>query len=231
MPVYNEAATIRAVLEDWLDRLEGMGIDFELHIYDDGSTDRSLEIMHQTASRHPRLIVHQKPNSGHGPTILQAYRASSAVWIFQTDSDGEIPSGPFTDFWAKREQYDFLVGRRRRRNDALPRRMLTVGAGWLVKMLFGRRAVHDVNIPFRLMRTAAFGECFRLIPEDAFAPNVLVSGYAAWRGLRTLEMGVPYRPRIATVTPSLRGWRIATVALRTAWQTLGFRLQLARLQS
>ena len=59
------------------------------------------------------LIVHDKLNSGHGPTILQAYRENSdADWIFQTDSDDEIGPEQFEDLWRSRDNYDFLIGRR-----------------------------------------------------------------------------------------------------------------------
>ena len=44
--------------------------------------------------RHPRLVVDVKPNSGHGPTILRGYRRGvvTADWVFQTDSDDEMPA-------------------------------------------------------------------------------------------------------------------------------------------
>ena len=58
-----------------------------------GATDASEEVLRAVAEHQPNLVVDVKPNSGHGPTILRGYRRGvvTADWVFQTDSDDEMP--------------------------------------------------------------------------------------------------------------------------------------------
>ena len=51
MPVYNEQEAIAGVLEKWNAALKALDIDYEIRPYNDGSRDRSLEVMHETAAR------------------------------------------------------------------------------------------------------------------------------------------------------------------------------------
>lgn len=49
MPVYNEAGIIGSVLDSWTLELDRLGIDYELLAYDDGSKDKTLEILERKA--------------------------------------------------------------------------------------------------------------------------------------------------------------------------------------
>ena len=153
MPVYNEEGAIRNVLLKWTQELERLGIRFEIHVYNDGSKDGSLKMLRELAGQNPRLVVHDKKNSGHGPTILQGYRENSETpWIFQIDSDDEIGCESFQEFWEKRESFDFLIGARVRPNQPLPRKVISSFSRVTVRIFYGKK-VHDVNSPFRLMRS------------------------------------------------------------------------------
>jgi glycosyltransferase involved in cell wall biosynthesis len=113
MPVYNEEEIIGEVLEDWTGELERLHVDFEIHAYNDGSKDNTLEILNTYEARNKNITVHDKSNTGHGPTILLGYRENSnAEWVFQIDSDNEITTEFFEEFWERRRGFDFLIGRR-----------------------------------------------------------------------------------------------------------------------
>ncbi|WP_027186475.1 glycosyltransferase family 2 protein [Desulfovibrio inopinatus] len=114
MPVYNEEDAIKGVLMDWVSMQDALSLDYELHVYNDGSTDNTAEVVRDVEAMHPCVVLHdRKENWGHGPTILAAYREHLHVpWIFQTDSDGEIGPEHFPELWEKREDYDLLLGYR-----------------------------------------------------------------------------------------------------------------------
>ena len=110
MPVYNEEAAIGGVLAKWTKALSALGIDFTIRPYNDGSKDRSLTEMNAVAERLnlstskplklQRVQVIDKPNSGHGPTILRGYREAAADgfdWVFQIDSDDEMGPEKFAE--------------------------------------------------------------------------------------------------------------------------------------
>lgn len=60
MPVYNEEEILENVINDWTNVFEGLDIDFEILAYNDGSKDKSLEILRKNAENNSRLIVRDK---------------------------------------------------------------------------------------------------------------------------------------------------------------------------
>ena len=225
MPVYNEEEIITQSLNDWAEELDRLQVDFEIHVYNDGSKDNTLQVIDQYSAENANVVVHHKANTGHGPTILLGYRENSnAEWIFQIDSDNEISTEFFQEFWEKRKNFDFLVGRRRGREGPLSRRLISFAARMLVRIFYGH-GVDDVNCPYRLMRTSIFKETFSHIPINTFAPNVIVSGIACKKNYRILEIPVSYAQR-KTGEVSIRRWRLFKAAFKGLWQTILFRFRM-----
>lgn len=223
MPVYNEQAIVGAVLRKWSRMLDGMNIDYEIRPYNDGSTDASLTVMQEAAAGLPRVNVRDKPNGGHGQTILTGYRESVADgfdWVFQLDSDDEMGPEKFADLWQRRADCDFLIGRRAGRRSAWPRWIVSFVSRLCVRICYGK-SVWDVNSPYRLMRVAAFAEDFRRMPLSTFAPNVILSGMAARRKFRCLEIPVPQHER-TTGEVSIRKLRLLKAAIRSFVQTVAY---------
>ncbi|MGE0462581.1 MAG: glycosyltransferase family 2 protein [Vicinamibacterales bacterium] len=218
MPVYNEAALVSGVVEDWIKELERLHIDYELIVYDDGSSDGTPGILARLAARHGAVVVRRHANRGHGPTILRGYREATADWVFQVDGDGEMEMAAFRALWQRREDYDFLLGRRVHRASPLTRRLITAVSRVSVRLAFGPGIV-DVNAPYRLMRAARLQELLPLIPDDTFAPNVMLSGLAVLSGLRVFETPVRCVPR-RTGSGSLGRARALHAAARSLVQTL-----------
>ena len=229
IPVYNEEACIVSVLEKWTAALGRLGIDYRIDVYNDGSLDNSLAVMRAAEPNFGgRVAVHDKPNGGHGNTILTGYLADSdaAEWIFQIDSDDEMGPESFGALWEKRADYDFLVGRRDGRKQPLPRKVMSAVSRLTVRLFYGR-SVWDVNTPYRLMRATVFAPIYRAIPLDTFAPNVIITGMAARRRLRCFEMAVPQRDR-QTGEVSIKKWKLLKAAMKSFRQTIGFSLRRAK---
>ena len=218
MPVYNEAEVVAKVVTSWLETLGRLGIDYEFRAYDDGSRDATGQILLELADQWPRLVVTRQPNAGHGPTIVRGYREARAEWVFQVDSDDELTPEHFGELWARRAQYDLLVGCRRDRRSPIARRLITATSRATVWALFGRR-ITDVNAPYRLVRRTALAEMVARIPTDTFAPNLAISGLAARDGLRVHEVSVPHRGR-RTGAVSIVKWRLWKAAARAFRQTV-----------
>ena len=224
MPVYNERDAIGPVLEKWHHALSSLAIDFVIRPYNDGSKDDSLAVMRATAARlGSRVEVHDKPNGGHGHTILTAYRDATRDgfdWIFQIDSDDEMGPEQFAVLWNARYDFDFLLGRRDGRVQALPRKVVSAVSRLCVRAFYGK-SVWDVNAPYRLMRVSAFAKLFEEIPDTTFAPNVILSGMAARLGLRCFETPVPQHDR-TTGEVSIKKWRLLKAAAKSFGQTISF---------
>lgn len=226
MPVYNEQDAIENVVKKWHNELSKHNINFELHVYNDGSKDNTKQILDKLATQYSNLKVHHKTNSGHGPTILQGYRENSSVpWIFQTDSDDELAPDSFIRLWEKRNDYDFLIGTRCERNQPKPRKIISAISRITVR-IFYKKGVYDVNSPYRLMRSERLKNLFFLIPEHTFAPNVIISGMAGLRKLRIFQIEVPHQNR-KTGEVSIKKWKLFKVSLRSFRQTIAFRFSKA----
>lgn len=224
MPVYNERDVIGGVLKKWATALNRLKIDYAIRPYNDGSKDDSLAVMQKAASTFPRIDVRDKPNGGHGPTILQGYREAAADgydWVFQIDSDDEMGPESFGGLWARRGDFDFLVGRRQGRVQALPRKAVSLISRLAVRLFYGKSKVWDVNAPYRLYRVSAFRKVFPTLPQDTFAPNVILTGIAARDGLRAMETPVPQHDR-TTGEVSIKKWKLLKAAAKSLWQTVAF---------
>ena len=223
MPVYNEAECIGAVLDDWSAALENLGINFEILALNDGSKDATAQVL-AAYENDERVTVINKANSGHGPTITQGYRdaATRARWVFQVDSDNEMKAGAFANFWKRRDRYDAIFGVRVAREQDSARRFLSAGSRATIKFLYGR-GVRDVNVPYRLMRAKVLLPIVAAIPDDTFAPNILISGVLGKNRRRVLNLPVMHENRV-TGTGSLTNSKVWKVAARALAQTVRFRM-------
>lgn len=221
IPVYNERDIIVEVIDDWSKVLGSLSISYSIHLYNDGSTDDSLEKMRQSQSCYPNIRVVDKPNSGHGPTILQGYTENAdSEWIFQADSDNEISAKHFPEFWSSRNNCDLVIGHRKNRDVPLSRKILTFFTALIVHIFYAR-GIEDVNCPYRLMRTEKLQRMIRKIPHGTFAPNVIISGVAVkekW-AFKTIEIPVQNR---RTGTSSIRRLKLLRAAARSFYQTIGY---------
>lgn len=197
MPAYNEQANIETVVQQWHPVVEKVGADSRLMIVNDGSKDNTYQILQELQTKYPFLVAVDKPNSGHGATCLFAYRkaiADGADFVFQTDSDGQTDPNEFYQFWDNREQYDLIIGDRTQRQDGFGRIVVTKVLRLLVWIIFGTW-VKDANTPFRLMRANILSEIMKVIPQDFFLCNVVISTIAKRWKLRTLWVTITFKPR------------------------------------
>ena len=224
MPVYNEDEVIMEVLNEWLEALRKLDIDFDLCVYNDGSKDNTLGEINKVAIKNNEIKVFDKKNSGHGPTIIEGYRQSKGEWIFQTDSDNEISPDQFVKIWEKRSEMDFIIGTRIDRKSPMSRKIISLFSKYTIRFLYGK-GVSDVNCPFRLYNNEKFAESFKKIPSDTFAPNVILSGIACHHRTKIFEVPVVFKPR-STGEVSIQKWKLLKVAFKSYWQTISFRIKI-----
>ncbi len=224
IPVYNEEGAIGLVIEDWTNKLTSLGIEFKIYTYNDGSKDNTSSILHSLAENNKNLVVVDKPNSGHGPTILKGYKDNiDADWLFQVDSDNELKAEDFDKFWNARYEYDFLIGKRINRVSPLAR-IITTQISRIVVSLFYGSGILDVNAPYRLIRVSSFKNHLNKIPNDTFAPNLIVSGIACSKKMRIKQFDVTHYNR-ETGEVSIKKWKLFKAAFKSFKQTIFYRFK------
>lgn len=222
MPVFDEEACIAGVVRSWIDTLSAVGMPFEMIVLDDGSRDGTRRALDPFRSD-PRVVLVEKENGGHGPTILAGYAMAvgRAAWVFQTDSDDEIRAAHFRALWDRRDGFDALFGTRRGRVQKGDRRLLSAASRATVRFLYGS-GVDDPNTPYRLMRSEVLRPLLAGIPPDTFAPNLVISGLLARGGARILNLPVPHDGR-RTGSGSLVNRRLWKGAVRAFLQLVRLR--------
>lgn len=199
IPAYNESETIRQVIDDWYPIIEehNGGGKSRLIIIDDGSKDNTYEIMLECAKDKPLFTPLQKPNSGHGATVLYGYHYAldhGADYVFQTDSDGQTLPCEFAPFWDARESFDMVIGWRKGREDGLSRIFVTKVLKYVVYLCFGV-FVTDANTPYRLMKADTLRRYIDIIPKDYNLSNVILYVIYARKKCAVKYMTITFRPR------------------------------------
>ena len=196
IPVFNEEKLIGECINEWINILDSVNLNYEILIIDDGSSDATISIVERYGdNQNIQVII--KQNEGHGPTILAGYKRAVGIaeWVFQADSDNEISPNQFSALWSKRQGQDAVIAWRQCRNQTTVRRLVTFFARVTTKVLF-RCHLRDVNIPFRLFRSETLTILLEKIPSDTFAPNIALSGALSLMNYQVEECPVVFNQRI-----------------------------------
>jgi polyisoprenyl-phosphate glycosyltransferase len=188
VPVYNEEDSLAELvrrLTGLLDRLDGPG---ETILVDDGSSDRSYELMLEAHEADPRLkILRLSRNFGHQLAVTAGLDAASGDAVIVMDADLQDPPEVVPDLIARwREGYEVVYAVRERREGEGWLKRTT--AAWFYRVL---RRVASVQMPvdagdFRLVDRQAL-DAFRSMRER----SRYVRGMFSWVGFR--QTGVLYK--------------------------------------
>jgi undecaprenyl-phosphate 4-deoxy-4-formamido-L-arabinose transferase len=125
IPVYNEEGNLPELLRRLRAVMEAGGRPYELVFVDDGSRDRSREILQAAARERPDLVrvLELARNFGQHQAILAAFEQVSGDVIVTLDADLQNPPEEIPKLLAKIEEgYDVVGGVRQSRQDSLLRR-------------------------------------------------------------------------------------------------------------
>ena len=200
MPAYNEEANIEEVIREWhpiCEKINAEGHEAKLVIANDGSKDNTFDIMQQLQKKYQFFVPLDKPNSGHGATVLFLYHYAidqGANYVFQTDSDGQTRPDEFWQMWENREKYDFQIGTRGGRQDGASRVFVTKTLRLVVWQMF-HVWVKDANTPFRLLKIEKLNPILDIVPKDYNLANVAVSAIAVRWNYKIGWYPITFRPR------------------------------------
>jgi glycosyltransferase involved in cell wall biosynthesis len=207
MPVYNEQATLRRVVE----RVLAVGLEIELICVDDGSSDGSREILADLQKQSPQVQVFLQPhNMGKGAALRRGIREATGDYVIIQDADLEYDPCDYRDLLEplERGQADVVYGSRFL--GAGPHRVLyfwhSVG-NWILTLLSNMITnlnLSDMETCYKVFRR----EVIQSIPieEDRFGFEPEVTVKVAKRQYRVFEVGISYAGRTYAEGKKI-GWK------------------------
>lgn len=157
-PCYNDAGTIGAMVMRALQVLREVSDDYEVYVFDDGSSDDSCKILAELKRIYPDKFwyeTHTKPY-GYGGQIKAGIQAAKKEWFFYTDGDAQYDARELKLLAQKiSDDVDFINGYKITRRDPFHRIVIGVVYQYFIKILFGLK-IRDVDCDFRLMRREVF---------------------------------------------------------------------------
>lgn len=192
VPCYNEEESVGELLSEVFDLVEGAGLDAEVVVVDDGSTDGTWAKLEGHAVSEPRLkLVRFRRNFGQTAALVAGMDHATGEVLIPLDADLQNDPRSIPKLLEKIEEgYDVVSGWRKDRKDAfVDRRLPSMIANWLISRVSGVR-LHDYGCTLKAYRREVldpvqlYGEMHRFIPI-----------YASWSGARVTEVVVNHRER------------------------------------
>ena len=192
VPVFNEEANLDEFLRRLLAVMDGRGEPYEVVLVDDGSRDRSLEILKSWAGRRPDRIrvLELSRNFGQHPAILAGFRDVTGDVAVTLDADLQNPPEEIPKLLAKfGEGYDVVGGVRQHRQDSWARRAASALVN-RITVAITRMNLTDFGCMLRAYSRDVVEEINRCDEASTFIP-ALGQSFAR----RPIEIEVTHAPR------------------------------------
>jgi dolichol-phosphate mannosyltransferase len=192
IPVYNEEENLPHLWPELRGVLEPLDLAFEVVFVDDGSRDRSAEVIRHLRETDPRVrLVRLKANAGETAATDAGFKAARGRLVVTMDADLQNDPGDIPALLAQLDRWDAVSGWRvdRGDGDSLVRRLSSRVAN-RTRNWISDESIQDSGCTFRAFRR----ECLRGLVLyrgfHRFIPTLL-----RMRGYRVIEVPVRNRPR------------------------------------
>lgn len=197
MPCYNEEAIVGQTIRRTLAAFRGAGHRLQLVAVDNGSHDRTGEIIQEYVDQgHPVIRVRVEQNQGYGFGILSGIPSCTAPWIGFIPADSQVDAHETVHLFEEAlacEEPVLAKARRRFRMDGFLRKVVSVSYNLLFRALWPSIASFDINgLPKILHRDVV--RRMGLSSKDWFLdPEIMIKSH--YLGVRCIEYSVFARMR------------------------------------
>jgi glycosyltransferase involved in cell wall biosynthesis len=192
IPVYNEEENL-PLLQDKIDRaLNDHAISYEVIYVDDGSKDKSFEVLTNIAKSHPNVkVIKLRRNYGQTAAMSAGIDAAQGEILIPMDSDLQNDPADIPALLSKiSEGYDVVSGWRKNRKDTfINRKLPSMIANKIISIISGVK-LHDYGCSLKAYKAEVlkdvrlYGELHRFIPICA-----------SWVGAKVTEVPVNHHER------------------------------------
>jgi len=168
VPMYDEEAVLPIFFETIRPVLDGLSVDYELLVVDDGSRDGTADLLVAAAESWPQLrLVRLLRNSGHQAALSAGFQRARGDYLITIDADLQDPPEVISELLqaARTADVDVVYGvRSDRSSDTWPKRTTARLYYRLMRRLVGREIRHDAG-DFRLVSRRVI-DAVNTLPED-----------------------------------------------------------------
>ena len=190
--MYNEEENVPLLLREIAQALDGSGRSYEIVAVDDGSRDRSLEVLRASRTEYPTLrILAMEKNSGQTAALDAGWRAARGRLVVSLDADLQNDPADIPKMIQKLDESgaDMVIGVRVNRQDTWSRKMQSrIGNG--VRNWITGDQITDTGCSLKLARREAIEPVRLFTGMHRFLPTLVRQA-----GFRVVEMPVNHRAR------------------------------------
>lgn len=191
IPAFNEEQSIVSTVEKARDMLNRSGMDGEIIVIDDGSTDATGRLAESTGVR---VVAHQR-NLGYGASLKTGIRSSDRELIAITDADGTYPLERLPDLLSSMTGAEMAVGSRTGETVRIP--FVRKPAKWVLNKLANRLTgtrIPDLNSGLRVFTRSLALRYLNLLP-DGFSFTTTITVAALCDGIPVRFIPIDYHTR------------------------------------
>ena len=195
LPAHNEEENIGLVVDQAIAVLPQFTDDFEIVVVDDGSRDRTRQILDDLAATHPQVRpVYHDVNQGYGGALVSGFNASTGDYVMFMDSDRQFDIRDLALLSPFVGAFDIVAGFRRERNDPLYRRVNAEVFNTVVRALYGVH-MRDIDCAFKVFR----GDLLRgiTLTSSGALINTEMQAKLRRKGATLQQVAVNHYPRVA----------------------------------
>jgi glycosyltransferase involved in cell wall biosynthesis len=192
VPVYNEEENLPLLWPELREVLDATGLGYEVIFVDDGSQDRSAEIVRAFREQDQRVrLLRLKANAGETAATDAGFKALRGRYVVVMDADLQNDPHDIPVMLAHLDQWDAVTGWRvnRAAGDSWIRRLSSRIAN-RIRNALSRESIQDSGCTFRAFRRECLRELVLYRGFHRFVPTLL-----KMQGFRVLEVPVNHRPR------------------------------------
>ena len=197
MPCYNEESAIGYTIPKLIEAFETAGHHLELIAVDNGSWDKTGEIIKCLASQNPAVVYHRvETNEGYGHGILSGIALCHAPWIGIIPADGQVDAEDVVRLYEAAAATSGQVVakvRRRFRMDGLRRKVISVAYNLFACLLWPRLESIDLNGSPKILPREAVMAMHLQSKGWLLDPEIMIKAH--YMGLKILELNVFARMR------------------------------------
>jgi glycosyltransferase involved in cell wall biosynthesis len=191
-PVFNEEENVPLLLAEIAKALDGTGWTYEMVAVDDGSSDRSLAVLHEQRVKFPSLrVISFEKNSGQTAALDAGWRAARGKYVVSLDADLQNDPADIPLMMRKLEEknVDMVIGVRVNRRDTFARKVQSrIGNG--VRNWITGDQITDTGCSLKLVKREAIDGVKLFTGMHRFLPTLV-----RMQGYKVIEMPVNHRAR------------------------------------